>query len=147
MSTQTPEITDAEAEIMEVLWAGAPRSAEDVAAALAGRQDWQLATVKTLLGRLLKKGAISAAPDEANARRFLYSPQLRRADWAQVQSLSLLDRLFDGSLAPLVAHFSSRRKLKKGDVEALKKLIDEYEQKTGAKAASKPATKSEKGHG
>ncbi|MBV8122957.1 MAG: BlaI/MecI/CopY family transcriptional regulator [Paucibacter sp.] len=133
MPTKPPVITEAEAEVMEVLWTAAPRSAEDVAAALAGRQDWQLATVKTLLNRLLKKEAVSAVPDEAHGRRYLYAPRLRRAEWAQAQSLSLVDRLFDGSLAPLVAHFSSRRKLKAGDVEALKQLIAEYERKAGSK--------------
>ncbi len=121
-------ISEAEAEVMEVLWAAAPLSAEDVAAQLASRQDWQLATVKTLLNRLLKKGAVSA---EQDGRRYLYAPLLARGDWVHAQSLGLLDRLFGGSLAPLVAHFSSRRKLKAADVAALKKLIEEYEKKHG----------------
>ena len=121
-------ISEAEAEVMEVLWAAAPLSAEDVAAQLASRQDWQLATVKTLLNRLLKKGAVSA---EQDGRRYLYAPLLARGDWVHAQSLGLLDRLFGGSLAPLVAHFSSRRKLKAADVAALKTLIEEYEKKHG----------------
>lgn len=121
-------ISDAEAEVMEVLWATAPLSAEDVAAQLAGKQDWQLATIKTLLNRLLKKGAVSA---EQDGRRYLYAPLLARTDWVHAQSLGLLDRLFGGSIAPLVAHFSSRRKLKAADVAALKKLIEEYEKKHG----------------
>ncbi len=121
-------ISDAEAEVMAVLWQSAPLAAEDVAAQLAGRQDWQLATVKTLLNRLLKKGAVSA---EQDGRRYLYAPVLARADWVHSESLGLLDRLFGGSLAPLVAHFSSRRKLKAADVAALKKLIEEYEKKHG----------------
>jgi len=122
------DISDAESQVMEVLWTSAPLAAEDVAAALADKQDWQLATVKTLLNRLLKKGAIRA---EQDGRRYLYAPLLARADWVHAQSLGLLDRLFGGSLAPLVAHFSSRRKLKASDVAALKKLIEEYEKKHG----------------
>ena len=125
--TPTP-ISDAETQVMEVLWRTSPLAAEDISAKLEKSQDWQLATVKTLLNRLLKKGAIEA---EREGRRYLYTPILARADWAQSESLSLLDRLFGGSIAPLVSHFSSRRKLKPADVAALKKLIEDYEKKHG----------------
>ncbi len=118
------QISEAEAQVMEVLWRSHPQSTDDVAQALEGVRDWQLATIKTLLNRLLNKGAISAQKD---GRHFLYSPILLRADWVAEQSGDLLDRLFGGSLAPLVANFSSRRKLKPADIKALKKLIEDYE--------------------
>ncbi|MFX1681919.1 BlaI/MecI/CopY family transcriptional regulator [Mitsuaria sp. CC2] len=136
MPDDLPAITAAEAEVMEVLWRSSPLSAEDIAAALADRQDWQLATVKTLLNRLLKKEALVA---ERDGRRFLYAPRFPRTDWAHSESLSLLDRLFGGSLAPLVSHFSTRRQLKASDVKALRQLIDDHEQR-----AAKPR-KSRKG--
>lgn len=117
-------ISEAEAQVMEVLWTRSPQSTEEIAAALADKQDWQLATIKTLLNRLLNKGAIAA---EKDGRRYLYSPVLARVDWLAEQSTGLLDRLFDGRLAPLVAHFSSQRKLKAADVAALKRLIADYE--------------------
>ena len=109
---------------MEVLWRRSPSSTEQVAQALQGRQDWKLATVKTLLGRLLAKGAISAVKD---GRRFLYSPVLQQQDWLKSQSLGLLDRWFGGRLAPLVAQFASHRKLKRADIEALKRLLQEHD--------------------
>lgn len=133
MNQELPPITEAEAEVMEVLWQRSPLSAEDIAAALAERQDWQLATVKTLLNRLLKKDALVA---ERDGRRFLYAPRFPRADWAHSESLSLLDRLFGGSLAPLVSHFSSQRKLKASDVKALKQLIEDYETRGGKGGSS-----------
>ena len=117
-------ISEAESVVMQVLWKRSPMAAEDVFAALSGRQDWQEATVKTLLGRLLKKGAISA---EREGRRFLYAPLLRREDWLQQESESLLDRLFGGRVAPMVAHFSERRKLSKKDIAELRKLIQELD--------------------
>lgn|SRR5688572_27064271 len=117
-------ISEAESVVMQVLWKRSPLAADEVFAALAGRQDWQEATVKTLLGRLLKKGAISA---EREGRRFLYAPLLRREDWLQQESESLLDRLFGGRLAPMVAHFSERRKLSKKDIAELKKLVQELD--------------------
>ena len=109
---------------MEVLWRKSPQSTEEIAKALADSQHWQLATIKTLLNRLFNKGAISA---EKLGRRYLYAPVLQRQDWVVAQSLGLLDRLFDGRLAPLVAHFSAARKLKPTDLAALKRLLKEYE--------------------
>jgi BlaI family penicillinase repressor len=117
-------ISEAESVVMQVLWKRSPMAAEEVFAALAGRQDWQEATVKTLLNRLLKKGAISA---EREGRRYLYAPLLRREDWLQQESESLLDRLFGGRLAPMVAHFSEHRKLSKKDIAELRKLIQELD--------------------
>ncbi len=117
----TIPISDAESQVMDVLWLRSPRSAEDVVAELAQSQDWQEATIKTLLNRLLNKGAIRA---EKDGRRYLYSPLLKREDWVHGESRSLLDRLFDGRVAPLVAHFSQKGKLGKKDIAELKKLIE-----------------------
>jgi len=117
-------ISEAEAQVMEVLWRKSPQGTDEIAKALEGQQDWQLATIKTLLNRLLTKGAIRA---EKDGRRYLYSPVLQRDAWLEEQSIGLLDRLFDGRLAPLVAHFSSHRKLKKADIEALRALLKEHD--------------------
>jgi predicted transcriptional regulator len=119
-----PSISEAESAVMEVLWRTSPVSTEDVVAALKNRQDWQEPTIKTLLNRLLKKGAISA---ERDGRRYLYSPVLQRDQWLASESNGLLDRLFGGRVAPLVAHFSKQRKLTKKDLAALKRLIEEIE--------------------
>ena len=119
-----PSISEAESAVMEVLWRSSPVSTEDVVAALKNRQDWQEPTIKTLLNRLLKKGAISA---ERDGRRYLYSPVLQRDQWLASESNGLLDRLFGGRVAPLVAHFSKQRKLTKKDLAALKRLIEEIE--------------------
>ncbi len=115
-------ISEAEAHVMEVLWQRNPLATDEVAAALQKHQTWQLATVKTLLARLLAKGAVSAVKD---GRRFLYSPVLQQSDWLKAQSLGLLDRWFGGRLAPLVAQFASHRKLRPADVAALKKMLKE----------------------
>lgn len=117
----TIPISDAESLVMDVLWSRSPRSAEDVVAELAQSQQWQEATIKTLLNRLLNKGAIRA---EKDGRRYSYSPVLKREDWVHGQSRSLLNRLFDGRVAPLVAHFSEKGKLSKKDIAELKKLIE-----------------------
>ena len=107
---------------MQSLWDKNPMCAEDVIAALSDQQDWQEATVKTLLNRLLKKGAIRA---EKDGRRFLYSPVLKREQWINTESKGFLDRMFDGKIAPLVAHFSQQKKLSKQDLDELKRLVEE----------------------
>ena len=115
------QISDAESIVMEVLGQRRPRSAEEVSAELSREQDWQEATVKTLLNRLLKKGAINAQKD---GRRYSYSVVLKRDDWVNSQSRTLLDRLFGGQVAPLVAHFSEKGKLSKKDIAELKRLVE-----------------------
>ncbi len=117
-------ISEAEAVVMEALWESHPLSAEDVVARLGGRNGWAEATVKTLLNRLLNKGAISATKE---GRRYLYVPQVAREAWLLEESSSLLERLFDGRVAPLVAHFSQHRKLSRDDVAELRRLLEELD--------------------
>jgi BlaI family penicillinase repressor len=118
-------ISDAESLVMDVLWrTRAPMSAEDVVAALADSTDWQEPTIKTLLNRLLGKRAITAVRD---GKRYLYSAKLKRAEYVHSESKSLLDRLFGGRVAPLVAHFSEAGKLSKKDLAELKRLIEEID--------------------
>ena len=84
-------ISDAESVVMDVLWRSrAPMSAEEVVAALSVSSDWQEATIKTLLNRLLTKRAITAARD---GKRYLYSARLKREDYVHSESKGLIDRL------------------------------------------------------
>ena len=117
-------ISDAESLVMEVLWEKNPATSDDVVAELSKTTDWQEPTIKTLLNRLLKKRAIAAVRD---GRRYLYRPLLKREDYVDAASTTLLDRLFGGRVAPLVAHFSDRRKLTKKDIAELKRLIEELD--------------------
>ena len=118
------QISEAESVVMEVLWKRNPLSADEVVSALSGQQEWQDATVKTLLNRLLNKGAISA---ERDGRRYLYAPVLQRDAWVQGESENLLERMFGGRVAPLVAHFSEQRKLSRKDIAELRKLLEDLD--------------------
>lgn len=123
MAKQSVAISDAESLVMDVLWrSAAAMPAEEVIGALVSEQRWQEATIKTLLNRLLKKGALSATKD---GRRYLYSAVLKREQWVSSESTSMLERLFGGRVAPLVAHFGKHRKLSPLDIAELKKLIEE----------------------
>jgi BlaI family penicillinase repressor len=117
-------ISDAESLVMDVLWKAHPLAADEVVFALAKRVDWQEPTVRTLLNRLLKKGAIAA---DREGRRYLYRPLLQRSDYVHAESKSLLDRLFKGRIVPMVAQFSSQQKLSKKEIAELKRLIEELD--------------------
>ncbi|MBB5209293.1 BlaI/MecI/CopY family transcriptional regulator [Chiayiivirga flava] len=118
------QISEAESAVMEVLWRRRSAYADDVVAALSQTRDWQEATIKTLLNRLLKKGAVAA---EKDGRRYRYSAVLQRDDWQQREADSLVDRLFGGRIAPLVAQFSERNRLSRRDIAELKRLIEELD--------------------
>jgi predicted transcriptional regulator len=116
-------ISDAESQVMEVLWqASKPLPADEVAAALAPAHAWQESTVKTMLNRLLNKGALSAQKD---GRRYLYSPALPREQWITTESTGLVERLFGGRIAPLVAAFGKQHKLSREDLDELSRLVEE----------------------
>jgi predicted transcriptional regulator len=117
-------ISEAESVVLAVLWRTNSGTTEDVVAALARHREWQESTVKTLLNRLLKKGAVRAKKD---GRRYIYTPVLTREQWLSSESEGLLDRLFGGRVAPLVAHFSKHQKLSKKDIAELKVLIGSLE--------------------
>lgn len=118
------QISESEAKVMQVLWDESPIIAEKVIELLANSESWQASTVKTLLNRLLKKGAVSA---DADGRRYLYRPLLSRSAYVASESRSLLDRLFDGKVTPLVSHFAQQRRLTKRDVTELRRLLDDLD--------------------
>jgi predicted transcriptional regulator len=109
---------------MQIFWARGALPTEEVVAALESRQKWQESTVKTLLNRLLNKGALRARKDN---RRYVYSPVLTQDEWLSTESHGFVDRLFGGRVAPLVSYFSQHKKLTKKDIEDLKQLIKEID--------------------
>ena len=119
------KISGAESLVMEALWRRSPLAAEEIFAEVGEAQGWAEATLKTLLNRLLNKGVVSA---EKDGRRYLYRPLVARDDYVESESQGLLDRLFDGRLAPLVSHFSERQKLTPQDIADLKRLIAELDE-------------------
>ncbi|HEX7816936.1 BlaI/MecI/CopY family transcriptional regulator [Dyella sp.] len=118
------QITEAEARVMDVLWRNAPRTSEDIVEALREPTGWHEKTIRTLLNRLLGKGAVSA---ERDGRRYLYAPVLSRQAWQHEESRSLLDRVFGGRVAPLLAHFTQHEKLSAKDIAELRKLVETME--------------------
>ena len=117
-------LSEAEWDVMEVLWsAGQPLTATDIDEALSkGDRDWSLATVKSLLSRLLAKQAVAPAKD---GRRFLYSPAIEREPYVADESRRFVGRLFGGKLSPLFAQLAEGEKLDDDDIAAIEALLKE----------------------
>ena len=115
-------ISEAEYAVMEALWQQSPLTAAEVSDKVAPGRGWTLATVKTLLSRLVAKEAVATAPD---GRRFLYTPAIARTDYVGGESRRLVDRLFGGRAAPLVAHLVEAEALTEDDIAEIERLIRE----------------------
>lgn len=118
-----PEISLAEWKVMEEVWASPPQSASAVKSNLAGREGWALATVNTLLRRLTAKGALRV---EKLGREHWYHPTVARELCVLSESRSLVDRLFRGRLAPLVAAFVEDQSLTEAEIAELRKILDRH---------------------
>jgi BlaI family penicillinase repressor len=125
MAPMAERISDAEHAVMEVLWDESPLTAQDVTERVDPNRAWSAATVKTLLGRLLGKGAVQ---HEVDGRRYLYSPAVAREDYVAGESRKLIDRLFGGKLTPLVAHLAERDELSRQDIAEIEALLKALKQ-------------------
>lgn len=113
-------VSKAELEIMKVLWRADGLGATEVHEALSDTQDWNIRTVKTLLSRLVEKGALKTSPDK---RRFRYHATLSETDYKRTATGQFVDRIFAGRAAPLVAHLADARGLTDQDIKDLEALL------------------------
>jgi len=128
--SQPPRISEAEWKVMEIVWESPPVTAHQVLIAVGESTGWKAPTVKTLLGRLVKKGAVSF---ETEANRYLYSPCFSRDEAVAAETDTFLDRILKGSAAPLLSHLvQSRRRWSEEELSELRKLLDD-KQKGGTK--------------
>ena len=117
-------ISDAEWQVMNVVWEGQPLTAQEIVAALERDNDWAPATVKTMLHRLVKKQVLS---HESQGNRYVYRSAVRRSDCIRQASRSFLERVFEGDPAPLVAHFLRSTKFSVAEIAELRRILDEQE--------------------
>ena len=127
MSNDNPkaDISNAEFEVLDVLWDDYPATSSDIVERLNHKKPWHDKTVKTLLSRLVKKGVVDF--DKAQ-RQYLYRPLIAREDYTKKEATSFVSRLFKGKVAPLVAGFANQNSLSQQDVDELKALIKQWEQ-------------------
>ena len=112
-----PQISDAEWDVMTVLWEVSPLTGTEVAEKLGAHPK----TVKTLLGRLVKKGALRFR-EEGN--RYLYLPLFPRERFVEQASKSFLDRVFGGEATPALVHFVESIELSETEIAELRRILE-----------------------
>ncbi len=119
-----PKISDAEWQVMQILWDQAPLNAAQVVKRLAGKQDWSPRTIKTMLSRLVQKGALTYTQE---GNRYHYLPAVTQSACVRDASRSFLGRVFSGDTSLLLAHLVEAGRLSNEDIEALKKTLEDKE--------------------
>jgi BlaI family penicillinase repressor len=122
---KVPRISDTEWEVMKVVWAQAPCSAGQIIETLTRRDStWHPKTVKAFLSRLVRKGALGFRKE---GRAYLYRPVVKEEDCVDAASASFLERVFGGSLKPMLAHFVERKKLSEEEIRELRRVLKNQE--------------------
>lgn len=120
MAGKQPKISEAEMQLLQLLWDESPLGATEIADRVPSERGWTITTVKTLLSRLVAKGALTAEP---LGRKYLYAPAIERDDVAVSQARGLIDRLFGGRVSPLVAQLAEQHELDEQDIAELEKIV------------------------
>ncbi len=121
---QVPHITDAEWDVMRIVWRVSPLTASEIIEQLSGSKSWKPKTVKTLIGRLVQKQALGCSKD---SREYTYFPLVSESECVNAESESFVNRIFGGSLKPMMVHFIKNEQLTQADIQELKALLEEKE--------------------
>ena len=121
-------ISEAEYQVMKLIWAKAPVSTKEVTEILIKESQWKPKTIQTLLSRLVKKGVIGY---EKEGRVFVYTPLIKEEDYVEQESSSFLNKFYDGALNSMVVNFLEQDKLTENDINELKKILDMEKDKKG----------------
>ena len=121
-----PQISDAEFEVMDVIWKYAPISTNEITDRLAKTKDWSPKTIYTMLSRLEKKGVIT---HEKESRVFVYAPCIQKHDYIEAESRTLANRFFDGAMNQMVVSFLDSKALSAEDLDELQRILDKKRKK------------------
>lgn len=119
---KTPQISEAERVVMQVLWSKGTLTANDIIAKLKGKVKWNPRTIRTLINRLLNKQAISF---EKESKEYRYFPIVTEKQSIKYERLSFLKRVYGGATKPMIAAFIEDAKLSKDDVAELKAMLEQ----------------------
>jgi BlaI family penicillinase repressor len=118
-----PDIAESEWSIMEALWESNPQTASEVTKTLRPTTNWAENTVRTLLTRLVEKGALKTGENASGTRTYL--PAVKREACVRAEGESFMQRMFGGAAKPLLVHFAQNSKLTAEEVKELKKILDQ----------------------
>jgi BlaI family penicillinase repressor len=121
-----PKISDAEWEVMKLIWKKPSLKSEEIIAALSDRMNWSDQTIKTFINRLLKKGALGF---EKEGRSYTYFPLISETECVQAERKNFLEKVYDGAVAMLCASFLEEEDLSDQEIARLQKLLEEKKKK------------------
>jgi len=116
-----PSISDTEWQVMKILWTESPITSRKIIQQLEGVTSWKPKTVKTLLGRLVKKNAVSFTQE---GRSYLYYPLVTEEMCVKAENRSFLDRVYGGALNVLLTNFLEDQELTEDELDELKSILD-----------------------
>lgn len=122
----SPELTEAEWEIIKVIWESQPCTAGTVQEALQQDKGWAYSTVKTTMDRMVKKGLLEIRKIR-NLQ--LFSATINPTEARRGELFKTLRRAFDGAIAPLMQLLIEDEKLSQKDLDALRDLVNRSEEK------------------
>ena len=118
--SKIPKISEAEWVVMKAIWDENPVSSNRVVEILSESTKWNPKTIKTLLTRLVKKGAVG---HDSEGRSYLYYPLIEEQILVKAESKSFLKRVFRGALKPMIATMVESEDLSQEEIEELKRLL------------------------
>ena len=123
-----PQISEAEFEVMKIVWKHAPISTNDITDKLLKTTSWSPKTIQTLIKRLVTKGALTY---EKQSRMFVYTPVVKEKEYISQESNSFLKRYYNGDITAMVSAYVENDKLSETEIEHLRSLLSKRSKKGG----------------
>lgn len=117
-----PPISEAEFEVMKVIWKYAPISTNEITEKLLQTTNWSPKTIQTLIKRLVTKGALTY---EKQSRMFVYTPVVKESEYIGQESSSFLNRYYDGDITAMVSAYIENDKLSESELDTLRTLLSQ----------------------
>lgn len=121
-----PQITEAEFEIMKIVWKYAPISTNEITEKLIQTTQWSPKTIQTLIKRLVTKGALSY---EKQNRVFVYTPLVKEDEYIGQESTSFLKRFYNGNITAMLSSYIENDKLSDTEIDELRSLLSKKQKK------------------
>jgi BlaI family penicillinase repressor len=122
MKKSIPKIAESEWRVMQVLWGSGPLTANDVVKALSGEVKWKPRTVKTLISRLVKKGAVKVVEE---GYRYRYSAAVNESECVRSETKSFVRRVYQGAMKPALAAFIEDADLSDKEIDDIQKILNQ----------------------
>ena len=116
-----PKISEAEWEVMKVLWKNSPMTANEIVDELKGKTRWKRETIRTLINRLVQKKALGF---QKKGRQYHYFPLLTEAEGIKAEAESFVRRIGGGSIEPMLAAFVEEKQLSAEKIARLKSILN-----------------------